>query len=286
MDFENSARSVELQRQVRTFVDEHVVPAEAVYAEQMRANGHPHHYPPVLDELKEQARAQGLWNLFLTVTDDGAGLSNVEYAPLAEIMGRSLNAPEAFNCSAPDTGNMEILALFSTTDQRERWLRPLLDGTIRSTFSMTEPAVASSDATNLETTIRRDGRYYVVSGRKWFSSGALSPRCGMLIVMGRTSRAGPRHEQHGMIIVPPDAHGVRILRSTPIFGYEYRGGHCEIEYDEVRVPAANLIGEEGQGFAIAQARLGPGRIHHAMRLVGMAELAVEMLIARAADRTT
>ena len=285
MDFSNTERSQQLQHRVRDFMHTHVLPGEEIYLQQLEEAGDPHAYPPVLDELKATARKEGLWNLFMTFGGYGAGLTNTEYAPLAELMGRSQNAAEVFNCSAPDTGNMEILALFGTDEQKQQWLHPLLDGEIRSTFSMTEPAVASSDATNLQTRIERDGDEYVINGRKWFSSGALSPRVSLLIVMGRTNPEAPRYQQHSMILVPKDSPGVKILRSTPIFGYEYRGGHCEIEYDNVRVPASNLIAEEGMGFAIAQARLGPGRIHHAMRMVGVAELALELLIDRARRRT-
>ena len=242
----------------------------------------------MIEELKAQARERGLWNLFLPpVHEHGAGLTNLQYAPLAEITGRSpWIAPEALNCSAPDTGNMELLSLFGTPEQKARWLDPLLDGRIRSAFSMTEPDVASSDATNIATRIERDGDDYVINGRKWWTSGAMSPRCELLIVMGVTDPDAERHRRQSMILVPKDAPGVHVVRSTSLFGYDDgpHGGHAEIVYDDVRVPAANLLGEEGEGFRLAQERLGPGRIHHAMRAIGMAERALEMLCRRTASR--
>jgi acyl-CoA dehydrogenase len=251
----------------------------------MTAAGNPHADPPVLDELKAEARRRGLWNLFLPDERWGAGLSVLEYAPLAEISGRSPHlAPEALNCSAPDTGNMEILAMFGTPEQQERWLVPLLDGEIRSCFSMTEPDVASSDATNIRCRIERDGDEYVITGRKWWSTGALSPRCRLSIVMGVTNPDADTYRRQSMILVPMDAPGVSIVRNVPVFGYQERGGHAEVAFDGVRVPVTNLLGDEGSGFAIAQERLGPGRIHHCMRLIGMAERAFEIMCRRAHER--
>jgi len=245
--------------------------------------------PPVIEELKAEARAQGLWNLFLPATHAyGAGLTNLQYAPLAEITGRSpWIAPEALNCSAPDTGNMELLSLFGTPEQQKRWLHPLLDGKIRSAFSMTEPAVASSDATNIATRITRDSDHYLINGRKWWSSGAMSPRCKLLIVMGVTDPDAESHRRQSMICVPVDTPGVTVRRSTGVFGYDDgpHGGHADISYDNARVPAANLLGEEGDGFRLAQERLGPGRIHHTMRAIGMAERALEMMCQRTAARS-
>jgi len=251
------------------------------------AGGNPH--PQCLEDLKAIAKSEGLWNLFLPALHDdepGTRLANLEYAPLAEIMGRVMWASEAFNCSAPDTGNMEILHLFATPEQREQWLRPLLEGRIRSCFSMTEPDVASSDATNIQTTIRRDGDHYVVNGRKWFISGAAHPHCRVSIVMGVTDPNGEQHRRHSMILVPLDAPGVTVVRNVPVMNHYSPDGHCEILYRDVRVPATNLVHEEGAGFAIAQARLGPGRIHHCMRSIGQSELALELMCARAAERRT
>ena len=242
---------------------------------------------PVIEELKEEARGRGLWNLFLAHTREGAGLTNLQYAPLAEITGRSpALAPEALNCAAPDTGNMEVLAEFGTAEQQERWLRPLLEGEIRSAFCMTEPDVASSDATNITTRIERDGDEYVINGRKWWSSGAMNPGCEIFIVMGRTAWEGDRHRQQSMILVPRDTAGVTVQRGISLFGYDDgpHGGHAEIVFDDARVPAANLIAGEGDGFTIAQARLGPGRIHHCMRLIGSAERALELMCQRVTDR--
>jgi acyl-CoA dehydrogenase len=286
VDFEPSERAAKLHRDLTAFMDEFVYPGEERIRKEMAELDDPHAFPPALDELKAAARSRGLWNLFLTNSEHGPGLTNVEYAPLAEIMGHTTNAAEVCNCAAPDTGNMEVLALRGSPVQQKKWLQPLLDGVTRSTFSMTEPAVASSDATNLQTTIQREGDDYVVDGRKWFSSGAMNPRCEILIVMGVTDPSAERHRRHSMIVVPRDTEGVTIVRSTANYGYEYRGGHCEIVYDNVRVPAENLIGSEGDGFEIAQARLGPGRIHHAMRLIGMAEVGLELMIARARARVT
>ena len=290
MDFAPDARVVQLSAQLWAFLREHVLPAEPVASAQVDGSGWGP--PAVLDQLKAQARAQGLWNLFLSGAAGerfGAGLSVTQYAPLAEITGWSPDlAPEATNCSAPDTGNMELLALFGTSQQQQEWLQPLLDGEIRSCFSMTEPDVASSDARNITTRIRRDGDSYVVTGRKWWSSGALSPRCRLAIVMGVTDPDADPYRRQSMVLVPLDTPGVRIERSTHLFGYAGRahGGHAQITYDDVRVPAANLLGGVGEGFAIAQARLGPGRIHHCMRLLGMAERALALLRERAAARTT
>ncbi|HLF40546.1 MAG TPA: acyl-CoA dehydrogenase family protein [Acidimicrobiia bacterium] len=288
MDFRLSPRAEDLRDQLVQFVESHILPAEPIYWEQVRGSGSPFGHPPVMEELKAEARRRGLWNLFLPDDRWGAGLSNLEYAPLAEVTGWSpALAPEAINCSAPDTGNMEILAQFGTPEQQGRWLAPMLAGDIRSCFSMTEPAVASSDAGNIAARIRRDGEEYVVSGRKWWSSGALSERCAFAIVMGVTDPAADRHRRHSMILVPLDTPGVEIRRSTTVFGYDDgpHGGHAEIVYDDVRVPAANLLGEEGSGFAIAQARLGPGRIHHCMRAIGMAERALELTCRRTLSRS-
>ncbi|MCB2224553.1 MAG: acyl-CoA dehydrogenase family protein [Actinobacteria bacterium] len=285
MDFGFSERTVQLQERLLSFMDEHVYPAEAVHDEQMAAAGDPQYHPPVMEELKAEARSRGLWNLFLPGDEWGAGLTNLEYATLAEISGRSPElAPEAMNCSAPDTGNMEILAEFGTPEQQDRWLRPLLDGEIRSCFGMTEPDVASSDATNIRGSIVRDGDEYVVNGRKWWSSGAASPRCKVAIFMGVTDPdADPWHRQ-SMILVPMDAPGVTVEKDLPVYGYTHRGGHGVVRFEDVRVPASSLLGEEGSGFAIAQARLGPGRIHHCMRVIGMAERAFDLMCERVLDR--
>ncbi|MEU2614575.1 acyl-CoA dehydrogenase family protein [Micromonospora sp. NPDC007271] len=287
MDFAYDARTVELRERLTAFLTERVYPAEPVHAEQVAAAGDPWARPPVLDELKAEARARGLWNLFLPDPRYGAGLTNLQYAPLAELTGRSPHlAPEALNCAAPDTGNMELLAEFGSPAQRDRWLTPLLAGEIRSAFCMTEPEVASSDATNIATRIRRDGDSYVINGRKWWSSGAMDPRCEIFIVMGKTDPGAERHRQQSMILVPRGTPGVTVRRGMTVFGYTDgpHGGHAEIDFTDVRVPAENLVGAEGAGFAIAQARLGPGRIHHCMRLIGMAERALELLCQRALDR--
>ncbi len=301
MDFGFDARTEELRTKLLAFMDEHVYPAEKVFADQVAqaaASGDIWQRPAVIDELKEKARAQGLWNLFLTVRKKhdqigeiaekfGAGLTNLQYAPLAEITGRSgAIAPEALNCAAPDTGNMEVLAEFGSPEQVQRWLMPLLDGTIRSAFCMTEPDVASSDATNIATRIERDGDEYVINGRKWWSSGAMDPRCKLFIVMGKTNPSADRHKQQSMICVPSDTPGITRKRSMQVFGFtdSTHGGHAEIEFSDVRVPASNLIAGEGEGFAIAQARLGPGRIHHCMRLIGSAERALEAMCRRSASR--
>jgi acyl-CoA dehydrogenase len=290
VDFAYDARTLDLQATLTVFLEEHVYPAETVLAEQSReleadpaTRWDP---PPIVEKLKTEARSRGLWNLFLP-GEHGAGLTNLQYAPLAELSGRSpLLAPEAMNCSAPDTGNMEVLAMFGTDEQQERWLAPLLDGRIRSAFCMTEPDVASSDAGNIRALIERDGDEFVVTGRKWWSSGAMNANCRILVVMGKTDPSAPRHRQQSMILVPRDTPGVRVERGLDVFGFTdaAHGGHAEIVFDHVRVPAANLIAGEGDGFAIAQARLGPGRIHHCMRLVGMAERALELMCRRAVDR--
>ncbi len=284
MDFAMTDRAKGLQDELLAFMDSHVYPNEAVYDEQLRASGDPHFHPPVMEELKAEARRRGLWNLFLPHGDWGAGLTNVEYAPLAEITGRSPIGPEALNCSAPDTGNMEILAMFGTPEQQDLWLRPLLEGEIRSCYAMTEPAVASSDATNIECQIRREGDEYVINGRKWWISGAASTRCAISIVMGKTDPDAPKHRQQSMVLVPMDTPGLTNVRNLSVFGYDDPEGHCELVYDDVRVPTSNLLGEEGGGFAIAQARLGPGRIHHCMRSIGAAERALDLMCQRALNR--
>jgi len=286
VEFGPSPTVVELQDRLLDFMDRYVYPAEAVYEEQMHSSGDPHFHPPVIEVLKREARARGLWNLFLPhKTEWTEGLSNLDYAPLAEITGRSIHlAPEALNCAAPDTGNMELLAVFGTAEQKEQWLQPLLEGTIRSAYAMTEPGVASSDATNIECRIERQGNEYVINGRKWWISGAGSPRCRLLIVMGKTDPDGPRHLQQSMVLVPMDTPGVTVVRDLSVFGYNDREGHCEIVFDDVRVPVTNLLGEEGGGFAIAQARLGPGRIHHCMRCIGIAERALELMCRRVRGR--
>jgi acyl-CoA dehydrogenase len=286
LDFQYSPRVEELRAELFDFMQRHVYPAEATYVEQVHKSGDPHQSPPVMEELKREARQRGLWNLFLPDPRWGAGLTNLEYAPLAEITGRSFIAPEALNCAAPDTGNMEILAQFGTPEQQERWLRPLLDGEIRSCFAMTEPEVASSDATNIQSRIVRDGDDYVINGHKWWTSGAADKRCRISIFMGKTDPDGPVYRQQSMVLVPLDTPGVRIARTLPVFGWDEGHGHCEVYFDGVRVPRSNLLGEEGSGFAIAQARLGPGRIHHCMRAIGMAERAYELMCARALSRTT
>ncbi len=286
MDFELSPKAEALREQLVEFMDDHVRPAESVYEQQLADSGDPHSHPPVMEELKEEARRRGLWNLFLPhETEWGGGLSNLDYAPLAEITGQSMIAPEAINCAAPDTGNMEILTMFGTDEQKERWLRPLLDGEIRSCFAMTEPAVASSDATNIECRIDADGDDYVINGRKWWISGAARQRCRISIVMGKTDVDAPVHRQQSMVLVPMDTPGVRVVRDLLVFGYNDPEGHCEVLYEDVRVPRSNLLGEEGGGFAIAQARLGPGRIHHCMRSIGGAERAFELMCRRAHERT-
>jgi acyl-CoA dehydrogenase len=286
MDFQPSERCIEFQERLRAFMNEHVYPAEPVYERQLAESGDPHHQPQVMEEMKAHAREAGLWNMFLPDAEHGAGLSNSDYAPLAEILGRSHIASEACNCSAPDTGNMEVLHQFATDAQKQRWLNPLLEGEIRSSFAMTEPDVASSDATNIALRIERDGEDYVLNGRKWWTSGALHPHCRIMIVMGKTNLEGPRHRQQSQILVPIDTPGVQIVRGLPVFGYQDQEGHAEILFEDVRVPASNLIAGEGDGFMIAQARLGPGRIHHCMRSLGAAERALEAMCKRAVARTT
>lgn len=285
MDLTPSAQGAQLRERVAAFVRDEIIPQESTYAAQVAASGDPHHRPQILDDLTAQARAAGLWNLFLVDPTWGAGLTNLDYAPLAEEMGRSPSfAPEVFNCSAPDTGNMEVLARYGSPAQQEEWLVPLLAGEIRSCFSMTEPGVASSDARNIRSSIVREGDEYVINGRKWWTTGAARERCRVSIFMGMTDPDADPHRQQSMILVPLDAPGVTIERTLSVFGYDEGEGHCEMSFDDVRVPAANLIGGEGDGFAIAQGRLGPGRIHHCMRLIGMAERALELMCVRASER--
>ena len=289
MDFAYDIRTEELRGQLQAFIDEQVTPSEKIFEEQaakLASEGRSWERPPVMDELKAKAKRRGLWNLFLAHHPDGAGLTNLQYAPLAELSGRSFLTPEALNCAAPDTGNMEVLAEFGTKEQQDRWLRPLLDGEIRSAFCMTEPDVASSDATNISTSIVRDGDVYVINGRKWWSSGAMDPRCRILIVMGKSNPSAERHRQQSQILVPSDTPGVDIQRGMHVFGYTdgTHGGHAEVVFTDVRVPAENVIAGEGEGFAIAQARLGPGRIHHCMRQIGAAERALELMCRRVTER--
>jgi acyl-CoA dehydrogenase len=287
MDFAFDTRTEELRKELLAFMDEYIYPAEPVFAEQVASAPDRWTRPPVIEELKTAARSRGLWNLFLPGHPRGGGLTNLQYAPLAEITGHSPSlAPEALNCSAPDTGNMELLAAFGTAEQQARWLDPLLDGQIRSAFCMTEPDVASSDANNIATSVARDGDMYVINGRKWWSTGAMDPACQILILMGKTDPSADRHRQQSMILIPRDAPGVNIRRGTTVFGYAdgHHGGHAEIEFNDVRVPVTNLLGGEGDGFAIAQARLGPGRIHHCMRMVGIAERALELMCRRVTQR--
>ncbi|MGI9579446.1 MAG: acyl-CoA dehydrogenase family protein [Microthrixaceae bacterium] len=287
MNFEPSTRGKELQEALTSFMDSHVYPAEYSYEQQMEALGDPHGHPQIIEDLKTEARSQGLWNLFMPHKTEWTPnpLPNLDYAHLAEISGRSGHlAPEAMNCAAPDTGNMEVLSLFGSPAQQEEWLQPLMEGEIRSAFAMTEPDVASSDATNIQLSIRRDGDEYVLNGRKWWISGAASERCKVFIVMGKTDPDAPRHTQQSMILVPRGTPGLTIVRDLPVFGYQDREGHVELLFEDVRVPAENLIGEEGTGFAIAQARLGPGRIHHCMRCVGIAERALDLMCDRVTKR--
>ncbi len=285
MDFSYTEKVNRLRERVSDFMQRYIYPNQQRYRDEIAASGNPHHHAEIIDELKPLARAEGLWNLFLPDEEYGAGLTNLEYAPLAEIMGRVGWASEVFNCAAPDTGNMEILAQFGTPEQKRQWLLPLLNGEIRSAFAMTEPDVASSDATNIQLTIQREGDEYVLNGRKWWISGAGRPRCKIFIVMGKTAPDSPdRHHQQSMILVPKDTPGVTVVRNLPVMGYVDNESHCEVLFENVRVPASNLLGEEGGGFAIAQARLGPGRIHHCMRAIGGAEYALELMCRRAASR--
>ncbi len=286
MDFEPSDRAKDFRDRLQAFLDERVHPAEQVYVEQVRAADTPHVHPPVMEELKEEARRRGLWNMFLPDPQHGAGLTNLEYAPLAELLGRTFIGSEACNCSAPDTGNMEVLHQFGNDEQKDRWLTPLLDGEIRSGFAMTEPDVASSDATNISLRMERDGEDFVLNGRKWWTTGVMHPRCRVLIVMGKTELEAPVYAQQSMLLVPLDAPGLEIVRSLPVFGYMDPEGHGELRFTDVRVPQANLIAGPGMGFLIAQARLGPGRIHHCMRAVGAAERALELMCRRADERET
>ena len=285
MDFDHSPKVQDLQQRLTAFMDEHVYPNQQRYLDEVD-DGDRWQPVAVIEELKQKARAEGLWNLFLPESDQGAGLTNLEYAPLCEIMGRVPWAPEVFNCSAPDTGNMEVLARYGTAEQQQQWLTPLLAGEIRSAFAMTEPAVASSDATNIQCSIDKDGDDYVINGRKWWTSGAMDPRCKVLICMGKTDPDNPsRHQQQSMILVPMNIPGIEIRRYLPVFGYDDAPhGHAEVDFNNVRVPASNLLLGEGRGFEIAQGRLGPGRIHHCMRLIGLAEVALEKMCHRSAQR--
>ncbi|MBU3067683.1 acyl-CoA dehydrogenase family protein [Nocardia sp. NEAU-G5] len=285
MDFSYSARTRDLLVELEDFMNSHVFPAEPVYDAQIAANANPHEQPQIMRDLQTEARRRGLWNLFMTHDGLGVGLTNLEYAPLAEVVGRSVIGNEAINCSAPDTGNMEILAMYGTEQQQQQWLKPLLDCGIRSAFAMTEPAVASSDATNITSTIRRDGDEYVLNGRKWYTSGVLDPDCKLIIFMGKSDPAAKTYRQQSMILVPADAPGIEVLRDLPMFGFHDRLGHGEVQFTDVRVPAENMLGSEGDGFAIAQGRLGPGRMHYAMRAIGMAERAMELMCRRALERT-
>ncbi|OUL87644.1 acyl-CoA dehydrogenase family protein [Paraburkholderia hospita] len=286
MNFGYSQKVETLRHRVRAFMDEHIVPRHAQWLDEVHAG----HFPAsFMEELKAKAKSEGLWNLFLPHLkndEPGTALTNLEYAPLAEIMGRISWAPEVFNCNAPDTGNMELLHMFATPAQREQWLTPLLEGTIRSAFAMTEPDVPSSDATNITTSIRRDGDDYVINGRKWFITNAAHPNCKIFIVMGKTNPDAETHQQQSMILVPAETPGVKVIRNIPVMNHISPEGHCEMTFTNVRVPATNLLGEEGSGFALAQARLGPGRIHHCMRSIGAAELALELMIERSQERKT
>lgn len=285
MHFEYSDKVKALMKKLQAFMDEHVYPNEATYQRQLDEGASRWDIPPIMEELKDKAKAAGLWNLFLPESDRGAGLTNLEYAPLCEIMGRSGIAPEVFNCAAPDTGNMEVIERYGTAEQKKQWLEPLLDGKIRSAFAMTEPEVASSDATNIRCAIVRNGDEYVINGRKWWTSGAMDPRCKIMIVMGQTNPNAEVHKRQSQILVPMDAKGVKIERYLPVFGYDDAPhGHAEVTFTDVRVPVSSIVLGEGRGFEIAQGRLGPGRIHHCMRLIGLAERALEMMCKRALSR--
>jgi acyl-CoA dehydrogenase len=286
MDFAYSEKTQRLLSRLQDFMREHIYPKEAAYYRRLQEVADRWRVPPMLEQLKEQARRAGLWNLFLPESERGAGLTNLEYAPLCEVMGRVFFAPEVFNCSAPDTGNMEVLERYGTAAQKQEWLEPLLDGRIRSAFAMTEPAVASSDATNISTEIRRQGDDYIINGRKWWTSGILDPRCKILIVMGKSDTTAPPHLQQSMILVPRDTPGVTVVRHLPVFGFDDAPhGHGEVVFEDVRVPASNLLLGEGRGFEIAQGRLGPGRIHHCMRTIGVAERTLEKMCERLMNRT-
>ena len=284
MNFEYSNKVKELQEKLTNFMNEHVYKNESVYKEEVEKGGR-WCVPKIMEDLKSKAKAQGLWNLFLPESDLGAGLTNTEYAPLCEIMGRSPIGAEVFNCSAPDTGNMEVLVRYGTKEQQDKWLKPLLNGEIRSAFAMTEPAVASSDASNIQASIEKKGNEYIINARKWWTSGALDPRCKIMIFMGKTDPNADKYKQQSMILVPIDTPGVKVLRHLPVFGYDHAPhGHAEVDFKDVKVPVSNILLGEGRGFEIAQGRLGPGRIHHCMRLIGQAERALELMVKRAKSR--